>query len=85
MSPAELGELRGALVTLEAGVISHPVLPVLHLGIRPRPPVHEAAQPREHRLAGAGLHARKANTLKCLTNVTKCCKCMIDNQEQVVI
>ena len=48
MSPAELGELGGALVTLEAGVISHPVLPVLHLGLRPRPPVHEAAQPREH-------------------------------------
>lgn len=60
MPPPELGELGGALVALEAGVVPHPVFLVLDLGLRPRPSaVHEAAQPREDGLAGgrgAGLH-----------------------------
>ena len=57
MPPPELGELGGALVALEGRVVSHPVLLVLDLGLRPWSAVHEAAQPREHGLAGAGLHA----------------------------
>ena len=57
MPPPELGELGGALVALEGRVVSHPVLLVLDLGLRPWSAVHEAAQPREHGLAGTGLHA----------------------------